>query len=102
MRISDWSSDVCSSDLLAMTEDSVAEQGLILWQPKPESKRRDIPIDGARSLSTQLFVGSHYGTGKFALIDPADLLNASSGNALLKTIEEPRPDTHLQIGRAHV
>src|SRR3546814_2251489 len=34
---------------LAMTEDSVAEQGLIIWQPKPESKRRDIPIDGARS-----------------------------------------------------
>lgn len=82
---------------LAITDDSVAEQGLIHWQPKPESKRRDIPIDGARSLSTQLLVGSHYGSGKFALIDPADLLNTSSANALLKTIEEPRPDTHLLL-----
>lgn len=82
---------------LAMTEDGVAEQGLAHWQPKPESKRRDIPIDAARSLIEKLVMPSHYGSGKFALVDPAELLNASSANALLKTIEEPRPDTHLLL-----
>lgn len=82
---------------LAMTEDSVSEQSLIHWQPDADRKRRDISIDGARSLIARLVVGSHYGTGKFALVDPADLLNVSSANALLKTIEEPRPETHLLL-----
>ncbi|HET8883768.1 MAG TPA: hypothetical protein VFM56_16485 [Solimonas sp.] len=82
---------------LAMTEDSVAEQGLAHWEPKPDSKRRDIPIDAARSLIERLLVASHYGSAKFALIDPAELLNASSANALLKTIEEPRAATHLLL-----
>ncbi|NGY06322.1 hypothetical protein [Solimonas terrae] len=82
---------------LAMTEDSVHEQGLAHWQPKPDSKRRDIPIDAARNLIERLLIVSHYGSAKFALIDPADLLNTSSANALLKTIEEPRPGTHLLL-----
>src|SRR3546814_16412034 len=45
-----------------------AEQGLILWQPKPESKRRDIPIDGARNPGTQSLLGRNYGPSKLTFI----------------------------------
>ncbi|NKF23127.1 hypothetical protein [Solimonas marina] len=82
---------------MAMTEDSIGEQSLVHWQPDGDRKRRDISIEGARSLIGRFGVASHYGKARFALIDPADLLNASSANALLKTIEEPPPDTHLLL-----
>lgn len=82
---------------LAMTEDGVGEQSLVHWQPDGDRKRRDISIDGARSVSARLNIASHYGTAKFALIDPADGLNANSANALLKTIEEPPAGTHLLL-----
>lgn len=82
---------------LAMTPDSFAEQGLVHWQPDAERKRRDISIEGARSLIAKLSLASHYGSAKCAMIEPADLLNASSANALLKTIEEPPAGTHLLL-----
>lgn len=82
---------------LAITADGVAEQGLVHWQPDEERKRRDISIEAARSLIGKLGLASHYGGERFALIEPADLLNASSANALLKTIEEPPPGTHLLL-----
>lgn len=82
---------------LAMTEQGFAEQSLVHWQPDEERKRRDIGIDAARSLMARLSLASHYGSGKFALIEPAELLNASSANALLKTLEEPPAGTHLLL-----
>ncbi|MGH8445566.1 MAG: hypothetical protein ACREVL_09875 [Solimonas sp.] len=82
---------------LAMTADSYAEQGLAHWQPDEDRKRRDISIEGARSLIAKLGFSSHYGSDRFALIEPADLLNANSANALLKTIEEPPAGMHLLL-----
>jgi DNA polymerase-3 subunit delta' len=82
---------------LAMTEDSVTDLSLVHWRPDDDRKRRDISIEGARSLIGKLTIASHYGSAKFALIDPADALNASSASALLKTIEEPPADTHLLL-----
>jgi DNA polymerase III subunit delta' len=67
------------------------------WQPDEKSKRRDIAIDAARKLTERLALSSHYGGARAALIDPADALNVSSVNALLKTIEEPPPATHLLL-----
>ncbi|MFT4045361.1 MAG: hypothetical protein QM661_01580 [Solimonas sp.] len=82
---------------LALTDDGHAQLGLAHWEPDEDRKRRDIAIDGARSLIGKLSLSSHYGRDRYALIEPADLLNASSANALLKTIEEPPAGTHLLL-----
>ncbi|MBI2383422.1 MAG: hypothetical protein HYV18_05065 [Gammaproteobacteria bacterium] len=61
----------------------------------PEEGKRDISIDAVRELIERLALSSHYRARKVAVIDPADALNISSVNALLKTIEEPPAGSHL-------
>jgi len=51
--------------------------------------RTEIVIEQVRSLSERLAQSSHSGGRRIALVDPADALNTSSANALLKTLEEP-------------
>lgn len=82
---------------LAITADGSAEQGLVHWAPKEDSKQRDIAIGAARNLIERLSFSSHYGGERFTLIDPADGLNNNSVNALLKTIEEPPAGMHLLL-----
>jgi DNA polymerase III delta' subunit len=82
---------------LATTADGHSPQALLHWEPKKESKRQDVTIDAARSMIENLALTSHYGQAKVALIDPADELNSASVNALLKTIEEPHPNTYLLL-----
>ena len=62
---------------------------------KTGKQRRDIAIEQIRELGERLMLSSHYGGAKVAVIDPADALNVSGVNALLKTIEEPPPNVHL-------
>src|SRR5690606_17379482 len=86
---------------LALTADGRHDQQLAHWQPDDSRnegrKRRDIAIDAARKLSERLGLFSHYGRARTAMIEPADALNTNSVNALLKTIEEPPPATHLLL-----
>jgi DNA polymerase-3 subunit delta' len=55
--------------------------------------RTEITIDQMRALAQRLAMSSQFGGLQLALIDPADRLNASAANALLKTLEEPAADT---------
>ncbi len=82
---------------MALTANGQHEQGLAHWEPEEKSQRRDISIKAARALIERLSLSSHYGTSRVAMIDPADSLNVNSVNALLKTIEEPPPATHLLL-----
>ena len=66
-----------------------------LMRLAPPEDKRDIAIDDVRDLLDRLRLSSHYGQSKIAVISPADALNASGVNALLKTVEEPPPATHL-------
>jgi len=66
-----------------------------LMRLQPAEDKRDIAIDDVRALLDRLHLSSHYGQAKLAIIEPADALNASGVNALLKTVEEPPPATHL-------
>jgi DNA polymerase-3 subunit delta' len=59
--------------------------------------RKDISIEQVRSLIGDLQLASQRGGWKSALIVPADALNASSANALLKTLEEPPARTLLVL-----
>jgi DNA polymerase-3 subunit delta' len=54
---------------------------------------RQIKIDQIRALADFLAVGTHRAGVRVALIRPAEAMNASTANALLKALEEPPPRT---------
>ncbi|MCC7326001.1 MAG: DNA polymerase III subunit delta' [Burkholderiales bacterium] len=56
-----------------------------------------IPVDHIRAMIGALQLTSHRRQAKVVVIDPAEALNASAANALLKTLEEPPPDTYLLL-----
>lgn len=55
----------------------------------PEGKSQTIKVDAARELIAKLQQTSQQGGYQIALIDPAEAMNRSSANALLKSLEEP-------------
>ncbi|MGN6520934.1 MAG: DNA polymerase III subunit delta' [Dokdonella sp.] len=59
--------------------------------------RSEITIDQMRALSQRLALSSQFGGLQLALVDPADRLNLSAANALLKTLEEPARATILLL-----
>lgn len=54
---------------------------------------KDIRIEQVRSLATFMNVSTHRSGLRVVLLYPAEALNAASANALLKTLEEPPPET---------
>jgi DNA polymerase-3 subunit delta' len=56
-----------------------------------------IKIDQIRALSERLSMRPQIGERQVALIFPAERMNSAAANALLKTLEEPTPDTHLLL-----
>jgi DNA polymerase-3 subunit delta' len=54
---------------------------------------RDIRIEQVRSLSVFMNVSTHRAGQRVVLLYPAEALNAASANALLKSLEEPPPNT---------
>jgi DNA polymerase-3 subunit delta' len=62
---------------------------------KDGTARTEVVIDQVRELSQRLAMSSQFGGWQIATIDPADAMNASAANALLKTLEEPSRETLL-------
>jgi DNA polymerase-3 subunit delta' len=65
-----------------------------------KSKRkpsREIKIDAVRLAIDWAHTSSSRGRGKVLLFYPADAMNATSANALLKTLEEPAAGTRLLL-----
>lgn len=58
-------------------------------------QRSEIVVDQIRELSARLSMASQFGGWQITVIDPADAMNAAAANALLKTLEEPTPNTML-------
>ncbi|KRE93771.1 DNA polymerase III subunit delta' [Frateuria sp. Soil773] len=58
-------------------------------------QRSEIVVDQVRELSARLAMASQFGGWQVVAIDPADAMNAAAANALLKTLEEPAPQTLL-------
>jgi DNA polymerase-3 subunit delta' len=63
--------------------------------------RTELTVDQMRSLSERLSLTAQFGGGQIALIDPADAMNPSASNALLKTLEEPTPGTTIVLIADH-
>ena len=57
--------------------------------------KKEISIQQIREMEKEMRFRSFSGGRKMAIVDPASLLNPASQNALLKTLEEPPPDSHL-------
>lgn len=64
---------------------------------RPEEDKKIISIDAVRAMCGRLVMTTHDGRAQVAIIDPADALNNNGVNALLKTIEEPPPRSHLLL-----
>lgn len=56
---------------------------------EPPEKKKTIIVDQVRELIDSLALTSHGAGPRVAIIDPADALNTSAANSLLKTLEEP-------------
>ena len=61
----------------------------------------EIKIDTVREMNRWALLTSHRGTGKGGVVDPAEALNLSAANALLKTLEEPPPSTFFILVSHH-
>jgi DNA polymerase-3 subunit delta' len=59
--------------------------------------RTEITVDQIRILGERLALTPQFGGLQVVLIDPADAMNASAANALLKTLEEPTPATVIAL-----
>ena len=70
----------------ALVEDTEAEVG-------KKKASQQITIDQVRGLDEFLNVGTHRAGLKIVLINPADAMNRSTANALLKSLEEPSANT---------
>lgn len=66
-----------------------------LYRCGPEEDKSSINIDQIRAIGRFLELKAHYTGRKVILIDPADQMNLSAANGLLKMLEEPPAGTHL-------
>lgn len=55
----------------------------------PEDKKKSITVGQIREMREEVFVKAHSANRKVFIINPADSMNPSSQNALLKVLEEP-------------
>lgn len=62
---------------------------LRLLAPDPEAKSEEIRVDSIRALIDAGVLTAHDGGYRTLIIDPADQMNPSAANSLLKTLEEP-------------
>ncbi|MBU6190932.1 MAG: DNA polymerase III subunit delta' [Betaproteobacteria bacterium] len=77
-------------------DEPVAEEGESP-STRPAKVSRDIRIEQIRGLAGFVEVASHRGGAKVILITPADAMNSAAANALLKTLEEPPPNTYFLL-----
>ncbi len=67
----------------------------------PEN-RKSIPVDSVRELEQRLAMRPHEGAAKVAVVDPADRMTEAAANALLKTLEEPKPNRFIILVTARL
>lgn len=77
-------------------DETVPEEGEAV-AARPAKASRDIRIEQIRGLAGFVEVASHRGGAKVILITPADAMNGPAANALLKTLEEPPPNTYFLL-----
>ncbi len=61
----------------------------------PEEDKATISIDQVRAVVETFTLTAHRGGAKVAIVEPAEAMTTAAANALLKTLEEPRPRGYL-------
>jgi DNA polymerase III subunit delta' len=85
-------------DILVLThppkDDKEAEKRA---EGKPYETKRNIPVDEVRAMQRRLTTRPTLGDRRVVIVDPADDLEASASNALLKSLEEPPQGTFFLL-----
>jgi DNA polymerase III subunit delta' len=63
---------------------------------------KEITIDQVRALGDFLTIGTHRAGNRVILVTPAEAMNRNTANALLKSLEEPRPGTVFILVSDHL
>lgn len=66
-----------------------------------ECAGEDSAVESIRALLYSLNLKSFFGRNRVVVFNDADAMNAQSSNALLKSLEEPRPNTYFFLISAH-
>ena len=66
-----------------------------VWDAKAKRFSASIPIDEVRRIRSFLAHTAGAGRSRVVIVDSADELNGPAANALLKSLEEPPPETHF-------
>jgi len=69
---------------------------------RPEKTGQAIKVDQVREITEFIQQSPLQGDYRIVIIHPADSMNASAANALLKTLEEPTPDSLLILVSSQV
>jgi DNA polymerase-3 subunit delta' len=64
---------------------------------KTGKPRSELVIEQVRALSEAMTLTPQLGGAQVVIVDPADAINYSAFNALLKTLEEPQPGRYLWL-----
>lgn len=89
-----WLEQGSHPDFRRLAPEALAEPGEV--GEKGEKKAgQQIPVEQVREIAGFIVMSSHRGGNKVVLIHPAEALNASAANALLKNLEEPPPRTYF-------
>lgn len=64
---------------------------------EPEEEGKAIKVDTMRSMLHFITLSSQYHHYKIVIIEPADAMNKSASNSLLKTLEEPAGDVVIML-----
>ncbi len=93
-----WMLQLQHPDLRLIMPESLDPQFVPSGSKKPS---REIKIEQVRELAGFMAVGAHRGGWRIVIIDPAEAMNGITANGLLKTLEEPGPQTLLLLVSSH-
>ena len=82
-----------------LPKDSKEERNLA--EGKPYARKRNIAVDQIRAIQRRLTTRPTLGERRAIIIDPAEAMEASAANALLKSLEEPPEGTFFFLLSDH-
>lgn len=90
-----WQAQGNHPDFRLLTPDALGDGEMESEEGKETKKKasQQITIDQVRALDEFLNIGTHRAGLRIILVYPAEAMNRNTANALLKSLEEPAPDT---------
>jgi DNA polymerase-3 subunit delta' len=93
--------DIDASTATAHQVAALSHPGLLLlrrgYEPKTKRFHASISVDEVRRLRSFLSLSAEEGSRRVVIVDSADEMNVNAANALLKSLEEPPPQTIFLI-----